>query len=224
MTDDLQNWAGCKHPGQEICVGSYAIIEPYQRQEHLEGLFAAVGGQDNAEIWHYMPIGPFLSEADFANFLCKVHEEGDWETLVIKERASGEILGMFSLMRIRAEHGSAEVGCVAYGPKLKRTRIATEALYLLAAHLFDNLGYRRFEWKCNSANQASMNAAIRYGFRFEGVFRNDMVSKGVNRDTAWYAMIDSDWPALKVGYQAWFEPENFDENLRQQKRLQELRN
>ena len=222
MVADLKSWSGCEHPGRETCSGKYAVIEPYVKELHLSGLFKAIGGAENADIWRYMPLGPFLQEADLMAFLREVHEEGDWETLVIKDKASEEILGMFSVMRIRANHGSAEVGCVAYGPKLKRTTIATEALYLLAEHLFDGLGYRRFEWKCNSANQASMRAAVRYGFRFEGVFRNDMVSKGTNRDTAWYAMIDSDWPALKAGYQKWLSPANFSKHGQQINKLEEF--
>ena len=162
-----------------------------------------------------MPIGPFPERDVFEQIFEFVRTKFDWETLVIRSPATEAVLGMASYMRIRAEHGSAEVGCVTFGPQLKRTREATEAMFLMGTHLFEALGYRRFEWKCHNENAASKRAAERFGFRFEGIFRNDMVVKGANRDTAWYAMTDDDWPGIKAGYEAWLAPENFDADGRQ---------
>ncbi len=153
----------------------------------------------------------------------KVRAEQGWETLAIVDAASNHVLGMASYMRIREDHGSAEIGCVAFGDKLKRTPQATEALMLMAAHVFDDLGYRRYEWKCNNANLASKRAAERFGFAFEGVFRNDMVAKGQNRDTAWYSIIDSEWLEVRTALIDWLAPSNFGQRGQQIRRLDQLR-
>ncbi len=134
-----------------------------------------------------------------------------WQPFACKEVASGLHLGTVSLMRIRPEHGSAEVGCVVFGTQMQRTRAATEVIFLLGQYLFDDLGYRRFEWKCDSANEASRRAALRFGFCFEGIFRNDMIVKGRNRDTAWFAMTDADWAQIKPAYEDWLSDDNFDQ-------------
>ena len=125
-------------------------------------------------------------------------------------------------MRLRPEYGSAEIGCVIFGDKLQKTRAATETLYLFAKHVFEDLGYRRFEWKCDNGNVASKRAAERFGFKFEGIFRNDMIVKGRNRDTAWYAMTDDDWTAVKARFETWLSPENFGFNSLQKKALSDL--
>ena len=135
------------------------------------------------------------------------------------ERASGRCEGRQALMRIVPEHGVIEVGNVVWGPAIARTRVATEALYLMAGYVFDTLGYRRFEWKCDAANQPSRRAALRFGFTFEGIFRQHMVIKGMNRDTAWFAMLDGDWPARKAAFEAWLLPGNFDGKGEQRRRL-----
>lgn len=170
-----------------------------------------------------MPIGPFASVEDFHERFDTTAQTHGWETLVIRASHTSDILGMASYMRIREAHGSAEVGCVAFGDALKRTVMATEAMYLMAAHLFDTLGYRRYEWKCHNKNEASKSAAERLGFRYEGTFRNDMVLKGMNRDTAWFAMTDEDWPKIKAGFQKWLDPSNFQTDGTQKKSLQEIR-
>jgi RimJ/RimL family protein N-acetyltransferase len=126
-------------------------------------------------------------------------------------------------MRLRPEHGSVEIGCVVFGKALQKTRGATEAIYLMAKHAFSDLGYRRFEWKCDNDNADSKNAALRFGFEFEGVFRNDMVMKGRNRDTAWFSIIDTDWPIVKAGFETWLSAQNFDENGRQISSLRDCR-
>ena len=146
-----------------------------------------------------------------------------WETMVILSSVSEAIRGMASFMRIRDAHGSCEVGAVAYSHSLQRTPEATEAMYLMARHVFDDLHYRRYEWKCHNENERSKRAALRYGFAFEGVFRNDMVMKGRSRDTAWFAMTDEDWPRVKAGFEAWLAPGNFDEAGQQIRTLEACR-
>jgi len=139
--------------------------------------------------------------------------------MIIRQAQGGDILGMSSYMRIREPHGSVEIGCVAFGPDLKRSAEATEAMSLMAGHVFDELGYRRYEWKCHNDNAASRRAAERLGFAFEGVFRNDMVVKGQNRDTAWFAVTDDDWPTIDAAFTAWLDPQNFDAFAAQRSKL-----
>ncbi len=195
------------------------MLEPLDWSRHGEGLFGAVAGEGNAAIWDFMPIGPFADLATFRAEFEQVCVRLDWQVLVIRRAGDSFVLGMASYMRIREAHGSAEVGCVAFGAGLKRTAAATEAMYLMARHVFDELGYRRYEWKCHNQNKASKQAAIRLGFAFEGIFRNDMVVNGESRDTAWYAMTDDDWPCVKAGFEAWLVPDNFDADGRQKQKL-----
>ena len=210
VEQDLSNWEPCAAAGDKVLVGASCLLQPFVPEHHSNGLFAAVAGPKNDDLWNYIPMGPYRSVNELNVMLAQVRNERDWRTMVIKDASTGVVLGMASYMRRRPEHGSVEVGCVVFSHALQRTRIATEALYLMASHIFDDLGYRRFEWKCNAANAASKRAAVRFGFTFEGIFRNDMVMKGRNRDTAWYSMIDSEWPGIKAGFQAWLDEGNFD--------------
>ena len=219
----LANWQACEQPGQWPLAGMRIVLEPLNWGEHGEGLFAAVGGAGNAAIWDYMPIGPFADLTAFRQIFEQICGKLGWESLVFKRASDGQIVGMASYMRIRKAHGSAEVGCVAFGAALKRTAEATEAMYLMAAHVFDELGCRRYEWKCHNENKASKRAAIRFGFAFEGIFRNDMVVDSKNRDTAWYAMTDTDWPGVKVGYERWLAADNFDADGQQRQKLEAFR-
>jgi len=221
-TLDIKDWTPRDPLGEAKITGQYAVLEPYNEQSHGHDLFNAVAGADNIDIWDYMPLGPFTEQAEFTQAFAYTNAKLGWKTMVIRDAKSRDILGMASYMRLRPEHGSAEVGCIAFGPKLKRTRIATEAIYLMMQHAFD-LGYRRFEWKCNNGNDASKNAALRFGFTFEGVFRNDMIVKGQNRDTAWYSITDSEWSALNHMFDAWLRPENFDEKGDQRRKLSDCR-
>ncbi|MAK62174.1 MAG: GNAT family N-acetyltransferase [Ponticaulis sp.] len=164
----------------------------------------------------------FQEAAHFGHDFEKMMIEKDWLTYTILDRETTRPLGMASYMRQRPEHGSIEVGCVAFSPALRRTIAATEAMYLMAAHVFDDLHYRRYEWKCHNKNTASKNAALRFGFQFEGVHRNDMVMKGTSRDTAWFAMTDDDWPGVKAAFKRWLSPDNFDENGQQKLPLSAL--
>lgn len=219
----LQDWTPCQHPGHWPLTGTRTVLEPLDWTVHGDGLYEAVGSPEVADIWDYMPIGPFESRAVFQATFEHVCAKFGWETLVIRGVSDGKILGMSSYMRIREEHGSAEIGCVAFGRALKRTLEASEAMYLMARHMFDELGYRRYEWKCHNENAASRRAAARFGFAFEGVFRNDMVVDGKNRDTAWFAMTDQDWPAIKSAFEAWLSPSNFDADGAQKCKLESFR-
>jgi len=219
---DFSNWTAKSTPGESDLTGTRVRLEPLVWEEHGEGLFAAVGGQANAAIWDWMPMGPMPEPEDLRGILEFLRKTEGWRTMVIRRADSGQILGMSSYMRIREAHGSAEIGCVAVGPKLRRTVEATEALALMAAHVFD-LGYRRYEWKCNSRNVASNRAAERFGFKFEGTFRNDMVTKGMSRDTAWYSILDTEWPALHAALGQWLAPGNFAADGTQIRTLESFR-
>ena len=219
----LHDWTARERPGQWPLTGTRVVLEPVDWDVHADGLYQAIAAPDMADLWDYMPLGPFKDQAQFEKTLIHVCAEFGWELLVIRSVKDGTILGMAGYMRIREGHGSAEVGCVSFGRALRRTPEATEAMFLMADHVFEELGYRRYEWKCHNDNAASRRAATRFGFQFEGVFRNDMVVKGKNRDTAWFAMTDKDWPALKSAFEAWLDPSNFDASGEQKQRLEAFR-
>lgn len=218
---DLFHWTPRPTPGLSILSGRRVRLEPLDPAGHGDGLFAAIGGADNS-LWEWMPVGPFATREALLGFLETQMQTEGWRCMTIRAAASGEVLGMAAYMRIREAHGSAEIGCVAFGPKLKRTPEATEALYLMADHVFA-LGYRRYEWKCNVENIASKRSAERFGFVFEGIFRNDMVTKGRSRDTAWYAITDADWPRLRAALELWLAPDNFATDGSQTRTLESLR-
>lgn len=220
---DLSAWTPRQTPGLVALAGVAVRLEPLDWAVHGAGLFAAVGGEANAEIWTHMPVGPF-PDADALRRMLETNaaREG-WKTMVVRARPGGTVLGMATYMRIRESQGSAEIGCVAFGPHLRRTPAATEVFRLMAAHLFDELGYRRYEWKCNQTNAASKRAAERFGFLFEGTFRQDMVMKGRSRDTAWYSIIDAEWPALDAALSRWLAPENFAADGSQIRTLESFR-
>jgi RimJ/RimL family protein N-acetyltransferase len=206
---DLSEWKACASLGRVKLDGTYCMLEPFDSEKHELDLFSAVGGPGNDDLWTYIPMGPFTSAEDLNVALAHTQAERGWDTMVIRDVATNNVLGMASYMRQRPDHGSVEVGCIVFSHALQRTRVATETIYLMASHVFDDLGYRRFEWKCNAANAPSMRAAVRFGFTFEGIFRNDMVIKGANRDTAWYSIIDNEWPEISAEYQRWLRPDNF---------------
>ncbi len=220
---NLSDWSPRERPGQWPLTGPRVVLEPVDWAQHGEGLYQAVASPKVRDIWDYMPIGPFDDLPAFQKTFEFVGAKLGWETLVFRRRHDGEILGMSSYMRIREEHGSAEIGCVAFGRALKRTPEASEAMFLMAKHVFEELGYRRYEWKCHNENAASRRAAERIGFAFEGVFRNDMVVGGKNRDTAWFAMTDADWPEIKSAFEAWLSPDNFDADGAQIRKLESFR-
>ena len=219
----MQDWKACEPPDLAVTQGSFVQIAPLHSKEDGHELFAALAGAENEALWEYIPFGPPASSEDLVTILDTMARSLGWQTLVIRETRSGKLLGMASYMRIRPEVGSAEVGCVIFSKELQKTAAATEAIFFLARHLFDDLGYRRFEWKCDHDNAASIRAALRFGFSAEGVFRQDGVVKGKNRDTAWFSMIDSEWPRIRSAFQQWLAPENFNSRGEQRASLSEIR-
>lgn len=170
-----------------------------------------------------MPSGPFTDPTSFRTFIGPMTRSTDPTYYAILDRTTNKAVGYLSLMRIDTTNRCIEVGNIMFSPTLQGTATATEAIYLLAKTVFEDLGYRRFEWKCNALNDRSRRAAERFGFVFEGVFRQHMVVKGRSRDTAWFAMLDGEWPAVKAGFEAWLDPRNFDAEGRQRRSLKSIR-
>jgi RimJ/RimL family protein N-acetyltransferase len=196
--------------------GSHVVVRPVDAAADAEPLYEV---SRDPSIWTYLPDGPYRDAQHLRGMLTWAEGSDDPLFFTLVRAADGRPQGIASYLRITPEHGVIEIGHIWFGAPLQRTTAATEAIYLLARHAFDDLGYRRLEWKCNALNKASRRAAERLGFSFEGVFRNHMVVKGRNRDTAWYAIVDQDWPRVRGGFEAWLAPENFDREGRQRRRL-----
>ena len=199
-------------PARVTLEGRDVRLEALDPARHGPALFEACGGLHNARLWVYLFDGPYEEYGTFhADLIAKAQSE-DPLFFAIVDRSSGRAVGYAALMRIEPTQRVIEVGSIIYSSALQRTRAATEAMYLLARHVFEDLGYRRYEWKCNALNAPSRRAAERLGFTFEGIFRQHMVIKGRNRDTAWFSMLDAEWPARKSAFERWLLPENFDEH------------
>ena len=216
---DLSNWTGTQRPERIVLNGRYARLEPLNAASHGPGLLASAQEPGGDDRFRYLFDNAPADAADLALWLDKASASNDPMFFAVIDRETGRAQGRQSLMRIDPVHGVIEVGNILWGPAISRTRVATEALYLFARHVFDDLGYRRLEWKCDDRNAPSKRAAPRFGFAFEGVFRQHMVVKGQNRDTAWFAMTNADWPRLRAGYEAWLEPDNFDQTGQQKAKL-----
>lgn len=195
------------------------MVERLDPPRHGASLWNAVRGHD--DVWTYMAYGPFADESAFSDWLASRIELADPYYYAIVEPA-GRAVGLATLMSIRPDMRVVEVGNILLGPPLQRTALATEAQYLLARYAFETLGYRRYEWKCDALNGRSRRAALRFGFSFEGIFRDHMIIKGRSRDTAWFAMLETQWPDRKIAFERWLAPENFDRNGAQKKRLGEF--
>jgi RimJ/RimL family protein N-acetyltransferase len=204
-------------------VGRYCRVEPLDPARHAGQLHAANGDDAAGRMWTYLAVGPFADEAAYRAWLEEVAPRDDPLFHAIVDAASGGAAGLASYLRIDPPNGVIEVGHLQFSPRLQRTRAATEAMYLMMRRAFDELGYRRYEWKCDSLNAPSRAAAERYGFRSEGLFRQAVVYKGRNRDTAWYAILDAEWPALRAAFERWLDPANFDAAGRQRTRLADFR-
>jgi RimJ/RimL family protein N-acetyltransferase len=218
----VPEWNGAQPPGREPLLGRYCRIEPVDVERHLDDLYQAYSSAADGRDWTYLQVGPFDSLAAYREHLTRIATLSDPLHYALIDLASGKAVGTLALMRIDRGNGVIEVGHVTYSPLLKRTRIASEAIFLLMQHLFEDLGYRRFEWKCDSLNSPSRAAALRYGFKFEGIFRQAVVYRGRNRDSAWFSVIDGEWPALREGFMQWLDPRNFDAQGRQIERLAAL--
>lgn len=201
-------------PERIVIEGRYARLEPLEAR-HAADLYAASAGAENRSRFDYLFENPPASLFEVEQWIDKVNSSPDPMYFAVVDRASGRCEGRQALMRIVPEHGAIEVGGIYWGPAIARTRVATEACYLHMHYAFQTLGYRRFEWKCNDRNAASKRAALRFGFTWEGTFRQHMVIKGENRDTAWFSIIDGEWPGLRAAFEAWLAPGNFDPQGRQ---------
>ena len=219
--EEVPGWTGCAWPERTTLAGTWVRLEPVEPR-HAEPLFAALGGPDAAALWTYRPDDQPRDVDELTARLRDWASAEDDVTFALVPTDTSLPAGLASLLRIDPANGSAEVGAVLYSPALQRTRAATEAVRLLAGHLFDDLGYRRFEWKLDALNAPSAAAARRLGFRYEGRFHNALVYKGRNRDTDWFAMTDADWARLRPAYDAWLDPANFDEVGRQRTALSDL--
>ncbi|MGB5560591.1 MAG: GNAT family protein [Paracoccaceae bacterium] len=202
----VPNWVPPPRPTGQVLEGRYARLEPLRAKAHAAALFAANRADD--QIWDYLPYGPFEDEARYADWVRSFEASADPLFYAIRNLETGNWEGIASYLRIAPEAGSIEVGHINFSPALQRTRAATEAMYLMMRWAFE-AGYRRYEWKCNALNLGSRRAAERLGLSYEGVFRQAAVVKGRNRDTAWFAAIDAEWPKLKSAFETWLAPENF---------------
>ncbi|MAS12362.1 MAG: GNAT family N-acetyltransferase [Nitratireductor sp.] len=223
MQTDLIKWSTRPRPERKVLEGRNVRLEPLDPVLHGNGLYAVSTVADAEERFRWLAEYPPESEEAFRPWLETAAKSADPFFYAVIDRATGHVGGRQALMRIDRANGVIEAGNIYWGPGISRSVRATEALYLFASYVFDDLGYRRFEWKCNNANLPSRRAAERFGFKFEGVFRQHMIVKGENRDTAWYSIIDSEWPALKSAFDAWLDPANFDKEGRQKKRLEAFR-
>jgi len=211
-----------RRPQPTTLDGRAVSIVPLDPVAHADALFKGACGEENERLWLYLFEGPFATRAAFDSHLQQKTRSEDPLFFAILDKASGDAVGHAAYMRVEPAHRVIEVGSILFTPRLQRTIGATEAMYLMARHVFEDLGYRRYEWKCNALNAPSRSAALRLGFTFEGIFRQHMIIKGRNRDTAWFSMLDSEWPQRKAAFERWLAPENFDENGRQSVSLSEI--
>jgi RimJ/RimL family protein N-acetyltransferase len=210
-------------PARVVHEGHHARLEPLDARLHADELYRATHADDGAmRVWYYLGYGPFPTVEAFRAWLRDCSATADPLFFAVRDAANGRAAGAASYLNIMPKNGTIEIGNIWFGPGLQRSTAATEALYLLMRHVFDDLAYRRLEWKCNALNAASRRAAVRLGFAFEGVFYQHMIAKGRNRDTAWFALLDREWPAVRANFEQWLAAENFDAAGRQQQSLSTL--
>lgn len=208
---DVAGWTPRSVPPRTAMQGRTCRVEPLDPDRHAAALFAAVAEAPDDRLWTYMAQGPFASEAAFRAWMDASALGDDPLFHAVIDTATDRATGHAALMRIEPAVGCIEVGNILFAPALQRTVAATECMYLMMRRVFDELGYRRYEWKCDALNAPSRAAALRLGFQYEGIFRQAILYKGRNRDTAWFSIIDKDWPGLKAGFEAWLDPANFDD-------------
>lgn len=217
----LPDWVPPAFPDKGSLEGRHCRLEPLNVALHATELFEAFALDESGVNWTYLPYGPFPDRGEFTRWLTSVASAGDPLFYALLLKSSGAAVGVASYLRINPEAGSIEIGHIHFSERLKRSPAATEAMFLMMQNAF-RLGYRRYEWKCDQLNAASCSAAERLGFSFEGVFRQATIYKGRNRDTAWFAVVDGDWPALEQAYARWLDPGNFDDEGRQRVSLRDL--
>jgi RimJ/RimL family protein N-acetyltransferase len=219
----VPGWTARPRPPRSAMVGRYCRVEPLDAERHAAELWEANGLDREGRMWTYLSVGPFAELGAYREWLDSVTTSEDPLFHAIVDVESGKAVGVCSYLRIDPGNGVIEVGHLQFSPRLQQTRAATEAMYLLMRRAFEELEYRRYEWKCDSLNGPSRAAAERLGFRFEGIFRKAIVYKGRSRDTAWFSVIDEEWPEVKTALEAWLDPGNFDAEGRQKQRLADLR-
>lgn len=219
----LPGWSPRPQPPHTPLAGRYCRLEPLDAARHADGLFDAFGQAQDGRNWTYLMEGPFADADTYRAFVERIAARRDPLQYAVIDARTDRPVGTLALMRITPDHGVLEVGAVTFSPWLQRTPASTEAQFLLMRHVFDDLGYRRYEWKCDSLNAPSRQAALRLGFQFEGIFRQAVVYKGRSRDTAWFSVIDAEWPQLRAAFLQWLSPENFDAGGRQRLSLAALR-
>ncbi len=218
----VEGWQACPPPPRTALEGRTCRVEPLDPDRHAAALHQANLEDAENRIWTYLAYGPFETLDDYRTWLAETCLGEDPLFHAIIDTSHGAACGVASYLRIDPPFGVIEVGHINFAPRLQNTRAATEAMYLMMRRVFDELGYRRYEWKCNALNARSCRAAERLGFRHEGIFRQATISKGRNRDTAWYAILDRDWPAVRQAFEAWLDPDNFDADGRQRASLSAL--
>ncbi|MGZ8176551.1 GNAT family N-acetyltransferase [Williamsia sp. SKLECPSW1] len=216
--DDVPGWHPPPAPGAVVLRGSHCTLEPLDADRHADDLYAAYAAAADDRDWTYIPLGPFASAEHFREWATPAAAAHDPFLFAVIDNATRRPVGTLALMRQDPANGVVEVGYVIFSPALQRTRAATEAHYLLMRHVFD-LGYRRYEWKCDSLNEPSRRAAARLGFTYEGTFRQLVIYKGRTRDTAWFSILDSEWPGIRTAFETWLDPSNFDDDGRQRRPL-----
>jgi len=218
----IENWRPCGWPPHAILSGNYCHLEPTVA-DHAPQLHEAFVDKGEDHYWTYLPYGPFTHFEAFKTWLDKTTQDKDPQFYTIFDGVTGKAVGVASYLRIQPAIGSIEVGHIHFSTLLQQKPAATEAMFLLMKHAFDDLGYRRYEWKCDALNDPSRRAAERLGFQFEGVFRQHTMYKGRNRDTAWFSILDSEWAVCKQAFEGWLAPSNFDADGLQVKRLADFR-
>jgi RimJ/RimL family protein N-acetyltransferase len=219
----VEGWSARPRPPRTPMEGRTVVLEPLSAERHADDLFEAQAADPTGRMWTYMPNGPFSDRASFRTWAEAAEASTDPLHFAVIDRADGKAAGTASFLRIDPPAGVIEVGWIAFSPRLQRTVQSTEAMALMMARVFDELGYRRYEWKCNALNAPSMRAAERLGFTYEGMFRQATIVKGRNRDTAWFSILDREWPRAKAAFAAWLDPANRDEAGRQRRRLEDIR-
>ena len=217
----VSSFEPAERPSGATLTGSRVRLERLSAEQHASDLFHALQANPAGTMWTYMPHGPFETESDFIKWVSSIDNATDPLFYAIIDLATNKSVGIASYLRIDTQNRTVEVGWLTFSEQLRRSAAATEAMYLMATHAFE-LGYRRYEWKCNALNAPSIAAAERLGFSFEGVFRNAVIVKGHNRDTAWFGFTDGDWPAIKQAHETWLDASNFDEEGNQKSSLRDL--
>ncbi len=221
--DAVRDWTARPRPPKTPMEGLYCRLEPLDPAKHSDDIFAAWRADSTGQGWTYLAYGPFSSVVELRTWITQFCLGDDPVFYAVIDHRTGRAVGFISYLRIEPTVGVIEVGYVTFSPALQQTQLSTEAQFLMMQRAFDELGYRRYEWKCDDLNTPSRRAAIRLGFQFEGVFRQATIYKGRNRDTAWYAITDKDWPPLRAAFERWLLPENFDADGQQILSLAEIR-